>query len=382
MPAGSEFLSVLRLSKVIQALQDVRDMPRDLVFLRRTPLIPALDSEIIGRWIGRVLIADLIADDAAAAVYGAGKMQFEAYEVPNIKMGRHFTQAQLNQLNAMRRDQAPGEAGFLQFVGPTVDSILNGLRMRLEALIVGMYIDQLTYDRLGFKATGISWGMPSDLKITVAIPWTDAANATPVTDILAAKLTAQVRYGIRYNRMDMSTQAFRYMIATTEFQNKAKVVIPQTLSFANFSLLNLEQQRSFASSVLDVQEINLYDSRYWTQDTAGNISSAPYLPINVVCLSDRNNDQNADVMDFANGIVTESMLMDFAPAGVIGAGGFNRQGERGPISYATVPPDLNSPNLTLWGVMRGFPRKFMLQATAALTVGAFTDLIPVTEPFG
>jgi len=46
----------------------VRLLPADLKFLARTPIIPAEDSEIMGRFTGYVTIADIIADDQSGRV--------------------------------------------------------------------------------------------------------------------------------------------------------------------------------------------------------------------------------------------------------------------------------------------------------------------------
>jgi hypothetical protein len=54
----------------------------------------------------------------------------------------------------------------------------------------------------------------------------------------------------------------------------------------------------------------------------------------------------------------------------------------GPIAYATpADANLNPPGVVYWGVARGFPRKHLLQASAVLTVGTYSDLIAVGEPF-
>jgi hypothetical protein len=132
-----------------------------------------------------------------------------------------------------------------------------------------------------------------------------------------------------------------------------------------------------AQSVLGLQ-IELYNGRYWQQSTTGAIASAPFLPVNKVLLSSSADDNNRNVMDFGSGIVTETLVGNIAPVSVVGGMPGPR---RGPISYATVPPDLNPPNITLWGVDRGFPRKRQLQANAVLTVGSFADPVPTTAPF-
>jgi hypothetical protein len=373
--AGYEFLSTMRVNRVLQALQDVREMPQDLLFLGRTPVTPAMEGEIIGRWLGRILVADIVADDAAAVVYESGKLQFEETPVPNLKLGVNFTQGQLVQLAAIAAN--PGLAAdpmFTNILNSKVDALLTGIRQRMEALIVAQWTNSLTYDRLGLKLSGISWGMPADLNVTTATAWTDPVNATPVNDVWGVLLVASTKYGMVFDRITMSTQAFRYMIATTEAQNKARMYLAPNISFANVQQTDIGSMRRLFSSILNC-EIELYDARYWEKDAAGVISSAAFLPINKVVLSRAQNDNNPGVMDFANGVVTESIVAGLMPTQVGTIGGLGN-GVRGPVAYSTVKVDLNPPALTLWAVARGWPRRLLLTATAALTVGNFTDTIP------
>jgi hypothetical protein len=379
MYPGFEYMTALRLTQVIQGLIDIRDINAGLLWVGRTPITPAADGEILGRFSGNVLIADLIAEDSAAAVYSAGKLQFETYTRPKLKIGRALTESQLSQIDQIRRGEIRGEEAFLNFIGPIATNCLAGIRQRMEFLIVSMLTDTMTYDRLGFKAIGATWGMPSDLKVTVVNPWDNPTTGTPVSDVLAMDLIGAVRYGLTYNRLTMSTQAFRYMIATTEFQNKAKVFIPAQLSFTNLNLANIQQMRVLAENTLG-KAIEFYDSRYFVQDTAGNNTSAPYMAINKVILDNTDNDNNAMVRDFSNGIPQETKFLGLPNAAVIG-GEALQGGQYGPIAYMTYPPELNSPELTLWAVAKGWPRKPKIQSNAVLTVGAFNDLVPVSEPF-
>lgn len=388
MVPGYEYLSVLHMSRIIQALADVRTLPQELLFANRIPMTPAIEGEIVGRWINRVQIADLVADDSKALTYTAGKLQVENTIVPNIKHGRQLTQENINQLAQINAapwmPQAAADMGDNEIVGQVlpaiVDDLLTGLHQRREALLVAMHLDQFSYTRFGMNVNG-TWGIPADLKVNLQIPWTDANNATPVNDVWTVKRNASVRYGMNYNRGTMSTSAFIYMISTTEFQNKARTTLPLYINYANLPLAHLSLQRDIARNILGLDELDLYDARFWSQDASGNLTSAPYLPINKVILDSTDNDDNPAVQDFANGITTESMISGLLPntgAGVIGS--FQR-GVRGPIAYTTVDPALNPPNLTIWGVMRGFPRRFRLQANAVMTVGQFTDNIPVSDPF-
>jgi hypothetical protein len=388
---GYEYLSAYRLTRVMQTTADRRQLPQTLKFVRRTEKTPATEGELFGRWTGRVLIADLISDDARALTYSAGKLSLETSLNPNIKHGRHLTQEQINQLEAINSNPGfpagdfRGMAGsmpneFVDNIIPAIaDDLQLGIEQRREALLVAMHLDSAIYNRMGMKITA-GWGTPADLKVTPVVAWTDAANATPVNDIWNLKRNASVRWGKMYNRLIMSTSAFMLMIATTEFQNKARTTLPLFINYTNIPQGNLNFQQDIAKNILGIDALELYDSRYWSQDAEGNIQSAPYLPINKVILDSTENDNNRAVQDFSDGVVTESRLMNLLPSAGTGiVGGSIGAGQRGPVAYATVPHDMNPPNLTIWGVSRGWPRRFEQPANAVLTVGTFVDSIPITE---
>ncbi len=105
----------------------------------------------------------------------------------------------------------------------------------------------------------------------------------------------------------MSTAAFRLMIATTEFQNKARQFLAPNVSYANLSLADVDFQRTIALNVLGLDVIELDDSRAWKQMPDGRLVSEPYLPINKIILGDPADDGDPNVMDFANGPVVEAM---------------------------------------------------------------------------
>jgi hypothetical protein len=376
---ANNVFNVARVNKVMRAIQDVRELPQELVFLNRTPSVPALDGEIMARFVGRVLIADLVADDARAVTYSSGKFNFETSAAPNLKLGVNMTQEMLNQiamLQAAGRSIDDPDGVLSRWEQRTIDSILLGIRQRQEALIVAMWADGLSYDRLGIKMTNVTWGMPADLKVTPATPWTTAATATPVTDIQVLIEVGRVRYGVTFDRVTMSLAAFRAMIATTEFQEKAKLFIPPQVTFASLPVQNNEAMKNLATNVLGVKEIEIYDSRYWAQAPDGTLSSNRYLPINKVLLSSMSNDNDPMAMDWANGVVTESIVSSILKGKIFGDFGGPTEG---PASYVTG--EHNPPSLTYWGVARGFPRKHLLQSTAVLTVGTLTETISVGEPF-
>jgi hypothetical protein len=369
MPVAWQLLEALRLTRMMQQLQDVRLMPADLKFLARTPITPAEDSEIMGRFTGYVTIADIIADDQQAVVYATDKISYESTAIPNLKHGKPLTQAMLNQLSAINAGNVADMGLFSDYRNRQIDSLLLGVRQRMEMLIVAMMTDSITYDRLGIKITSGGWGMPSDLKITPAISWDNPTTATPVNDIWGAKLIARVRYGQTFDRITMGTTAFQYMIATTEFQNKARMYLAPNVSFVNLPLSDLQSMQNLAQNVLGMT-IEIYDSRAWSQANDGTLTSTPYLAITKVVLTSTQDDNDPTAFDFANGVTTESVVSSLAPSNVIGdLGG----GVRGPIAYATLANvNMNPPQIQMWGVARGFPRKFRLQ---------FSDIIDPTAPF-
>jgi hypothetical protein len=374
------FLNVARVNGIMMGLQDPRTIPQDLTWLKRTNVVPAMDEEITARYFGQVLAADLIADDQRAGVYQEGRFQFETNKIPNLKIGVGINQSMLNVISRMQQGYAsPNDQGiFSNWENRTQGKLLLGIRQRMEHLIVSMLCDGLNYNRLGIVLNGVTWGMFSDLKVTVSVSWDQAGSATPVNDVLNIKMIASIRYNIIYDRITMSTQAFRYMIATTEFQNKARLYLAPNVSYVNLPLADLKFQQAVATNVFGMT-VEIYDSRFWQQDEYGNAFQSPYLPITQVLLTSSALDGNAMAWDFANAIVTETMVAQLAGSSIVG-GAFAGP-KYGPVSYVTPTSfDLNSPGITYWGVARGFPRKHMQNSSACLTVGTFADTIAIGVP--
>jgi hypothetical protein len=284
--------------------------------------------------------------------------------------------SQLRRLENGSTDDSDAQA-FRNWENTTVEAIRLGIEQRKEALKVAMLLDGFSYNRYGIIMNNVTWGMPSDLKVTSSVAWS-STSGTPLTDILTVQRTARVRYGINLNRVTMSTSAFQYAIATTEFQNQAKIF--------GFGLAGVpgpgvplqadSTLQQLMTKMLGGMQIELYDARYWIQDTGGAITSAPFLPITSVLLTDSGSDGNSQVWDFANGIVDESVVSSIAAVNIIGGG---TGPTYGPFAYASA--EHNPPSITYWGVAKGFPRKKLLQSSAAITVGTFSDTISVGVPF-
>jgi hypothetical protein len=351
----------------MQTLRDVRELPQQLKFLNRTPLVNATDGEIMARFDGKVLMADIIADDQKAVVRSTGKFTLESMKIPNLKHGSFISQEMLNLLARINAGGgiASDEGILSNYVEREQDGLLLGVRQRMEALIVACAIDAYDYNRLGIQISGATWGMPSDLKVTVSPLWTSTTTGLPVDNLLSVKQLAAEKYGENYNRVTMGSADFRTMIATDEFKAKSQLYSQLTFPALTFPSNALPEMVALAARIIGM-EIEIYDAKAWTQANDGSIVSAPYLPSGKVVLSDSTDDNSGMAIDFGNGIVTESVVSSLVDGGMLG----NFSGpEYGPVGYATLgSPDFNPPNLTLWGVARGWPRKKRLSSTAVLTI--------------
>lgn len=363
-------LAAARINRVMMEIE-TRDLVQERLWRRRLGRVPATDDEIMAKITADVIAADIVTDDAEAVVHGSEQIRTSSGSVPNFKHGRMFSQTMLRLLNRIENNLATaGDRGiFDAYLVNSAQRLLQGIEDREEMVICAMLEDTGVYDRLGVKFSGMTWGMPAVLKVTPATPWTTAATATPIADVLAVIQASVDRGGPRYNRMTLSTTAFNNMIATTEFQNRIKYGM-ETGQAAQFSLnyLSTEQKSNLAGQMLGVA-IELYDAQTKVEALAtGAKVSTRFQAVNKVVLSFTGNDNNNAVWDFAIGEITEKQLAPLAGVDVDVAGG---EGLYGPFGYTTIAnPQLNPPGIIQWAVDRGFPRKHDEEANAVLTVAA------------
>lgn len=367
-----ELLAVNRVNTIMRALRDVRELPQNLLFLNRTPVVDATDGEIIARFTGNVVIADVVMDDQMAVVRSNGQITLDTTKIPNIKHGSPCTQEMLNLID--RIESGGGirdDEGIVDnWLNRTLDGLLTGVRQREEYFLIGAILDTVTYDRLGVKFT-VTFGTPSDLKVTVGTVWSTSATATPVANLQTQQALGREKYGKNYNRFTMTSVAFRQMIATTEFRDKAALYNQLVgVTAATFPLADIPAMTQLAGRILQAQ-LELYDAKYQQENSASALTVTAFWPDDKVGLTDTSDDNSAQAMDFANGIVTESIVADMAGLTVVGGGengGFGGP-VSGPVSYVTAAsPDLNPPGVNLWAVARGFPRKHDLAMSSVLTI--------------
>jgi hypothetical protein len=365
--AGWRWLESGRFNMIVQtAASKLETSGWPLLFTDRVPMVDAFDDEIIGRFTQKVIAADIVMNDQEAVVQEAGRIDLITNELPNVKRGIRLGQQLLNRLDQIKqygtvlpRDTEAMDNLFFDIAR----NLLLGVRQRLNQLACGMLIDQLHYDRLGIKFDGV-WGMPANLKVTAGTTW-DQTTATPITDILVlANQVAPDNYGMRYNRVTMSSKAFTYMTSTSEFISKSKTFYGFDLGSAGLNVANRPAMQKVAGFLLDM-EVEIYDAVIREKNEDGTTVATRVLPQNMVLLTNSDYD-NGTYYDIANAVVTESIV-----ASLTGEGPVDVRGGRqvGPIGYYSVRGDLNPPDMTAWAVQRAVPRKHVPEASARIVVG-------------
>lgn len=358
---GSRLLTTARINRIIRTLAMNLEIGRPLRFLDRTPITEAEDGELTGRFTGKIIAADIIADDQEAVVQQAGKIEFTSLQVPNLKIGQRLGQNMIDKMQMFdRRGIAEQDDQYLDWQNQLAENLLNGVRARMNALICAMRLDSFSYNRMGIETAG-TWGKPADLKVTPSVPWTTAGSATPLADIVALNNHVAFTYGITYDRITLSTAALRYILATDEFKASATVDLGFAASPAAVQGVPERRRREILGNILGMK-VELEDGTYNEVATNGTRTAVRYLPANKVELSREADDGDPAVMDFGNTIVTESVVSKMV-ANAPDLGGE----QSGPVAYYTGRADLNPPDLVIWSVVRGFPRASIPEATAVIT---------------
>lgn len=363
----SRFLQSARINRIIGRLAAKLEIERPLIYLQRLPLVPAFDDELIGRFTGRVFAADIITDDHEALVYESMAVDLTTEAIPNMKFGQRLGQKLLNRLRALEAGQmsVSGENALRDWDAAVAENLLLGVRQRMNALACAMMLDTASYDRWGVKIVGASWGMPSDLKVTPTLAWSNT-SATPLADVWGVNRTARLTYGITFDKLTMGTADFRNMIATTEFANKAWQVLNAAFLTTQAALPTQDDPRMLevAKQILKM-EIELDDHTYRVRANDGTETATKTLPAGKVLLSRKQDEGDGNVMDMANGVPTESIVADLVAGAPEGLGGE----QYGPVAYfAPQSHDLNPPGVIAWACAKAWPRKFLEEATAVLTV--------------
>jgi hypothetical protein len=385
---GWRFLDSARINRVVRTLADELEAAgmRNLLALQRTPIVNADDDEIVGKFKGQFVAADVIADDQEAVVYDTvGRFEFVSTNIPNIKMGSRIGQKMIDRLARLRRNLATNNdvRFFTDWENTIAESLIVGVRQRINALICAMWLDGGDYNKYGIVLQNVDWGTPAALTAVLAggERWSldagttvNASATNPITNMqIMLHETAAETYGEIYNRITMSSKAFRFLSTLPEFQSLVAGELGRefrspgtyaTSVVTSGTALNVRDQgmmRQLVSNILGA-EIEIYDGHFYSQGNAGKRAQERYIPENILIFSNTDDDNDSNAMDFANGVVTESVVSDLVGNGGIGGEAF------GPVAYYTGNTDLNPPDIRAWAVARGFPRKHRETATATIQV--------------
>lgn len=366
---NSRFINTMRINRVTQVLINQREMQQPLTYLNRTRIETGVDDdEMRGEWTGRIFAADIITNDARAVIVEGGMVEFNTNTIPNLKIGRYANQDMIDRLSRM--EQGAIVAGDIPAVrgwyNRMADANIQGIRIRENALICGMLLDSVVYDKLGVKISG-GFGMPSDLKFNPVTVFTNAASA-PITFIQNAKKYAKITYGEEYNTLDMSQTLFDYIVASDEFRAKAPLYMQSIVLMAGaypagtLNIADTEMMQGILQRILKMT-INIEDNFYYVQNSDGTRTQSRYLPINVILMTDSRDFNSPNGYDLARGIPTEARL-----AAIMGdANRFSATGEvSGPLSYFYAPDNYDPPALITYSVDKAFPRKHRKTSSARI----------------
>lgn len=366
-----DFFSTTRITRLVQTLANELEINAPLTFLNRTPVVPVLDDmEILGSFSGPIFAADLITEDAEAVVVEGGKFEMTAgiSTVPKIKIGARVSESIIKRLRLMQQGiEIAGDASLitgweLQFA----QNLVTGVRQTMNYLCAGMMLDGVVYDRLGYKISS-GFGTPSELKVTLVggqqwISPTNNATMTPITNLQQIAQGVAPTLGKTYNRVTMATETFQRIVGSDEFLERVRLYLKLEPTQFTLNMYDVANLKNLFQGITGMQ-LELEDTTFRVRNTDGTSTVQRVLPANKVILSNTADDNNAQAFDFANGIVTETIV---APL-IAGAPDFGGE-QVGPVSYYTGNRELNPPDLRGWAVASGFPRKHDKTATAILTV--------------
>jgi hypothetical protein len=342
------------IADIVESQQQQAERLRPRKWLERVPTLPADDEEITAVWTQNRIAADVIAPNQAARTVAAGALEFLVAELPIIKMGAHLNQQDINRLQRLIDRRNLGTAGndeFYLFWDNIVMERRESVRERANWMCTGLMLGSLTYDRNGVQFT-VTFNRPADASVPAALAWgTNPTTATPITDINNQANYLALTYGFRPNRVTLTRADFLNLVATTQVKNlsQALIGIPATNAI---NTANLPLMQNYIGTMLGGFTVEIDDSIYRTEEADGTVTSHPVQPVGTAILTDSGLDGDRRYFDFANAPLTENIvarLTGDTDAGLSGQ-------ERGPAVFATCPPDYNPPEITVWGVQRGFPR--------------------------
>lgn len=360
-----DFINNTKITEIVRVLADELEHNQKLTFLARTPVTDVFSNdEIFARYKSTSGAADIIGLDQATAVYSSGPaFEFVQNVAAKFKKAERLTEEDLTKAYALSQNSGQLGLFFENWLMNRSDTMLRNIRERINHTIVAMHIDSLNYNRRDVDLRTVNWGMPSGLKATSGVTWDDLTNSTPVSDLeLMLNEVAPDNFGERYDRITLGNKAFNYMIKSAEFRARYRGEIRYAFGTNEVNTADRPGLQTALATMLNC-EIEVTTESFQEPNADGTYSRKTYLPDNKVVFSNRSDDNDPSAMDFANGIVPETIAGTMA-----GKAGFNGP-QHGPIAYAENNAHLDPATVTVYAVAYGWPRKKRATATAVLTVG-------------
>lgn len=224
-------------------------------------------------------------DDQEAVVHDYGRFSFQSGSIANLKHGYMITQEDIEDLEYIIATSGAGSDFARGWIMRRQANLIMGIQHRLEALIVSCLRDSTVYDRYGVKVRG-TWGMPQELKMLSAAPWSDLEESTPVSDLqyLANEVAPDME--TEFTRATLSRQAFGLLLKSKEFQAKSKFVMKWDVPDDAFPSPFDPRMVSMAESVVGLK-FELYDATMKVKNADGSAAKTRILPQNEIILSSK-----------------------------------------------------------------------------------------------
>jgi hypothetical protein len=360
-----DFINNTKITEIVRVLADELEHSQKLLFLSRTPVVDVYNNdEIFARYKNPSYAADIVGLDQQTPVYTSGpEFEFVQNTAAKIKRAEQLTETDLTKAYALSQGDGRLADFFENWLMNRSDAMLRSIRERINHLIVSMHIDSFNYNRYDVDLRTVTWGMPAGLKATSGVTWDDTVNSTPISDLeLMINDTAPDNFGERYDRITLGNKAFNYMIKSAEFRARYRGEIRYAFGANEINTADRPGLQQALASMLNCY-IDVTTESFTEKNADGTSSRKTYLPDNKVIFGNVSNDNDPTAMDFANGIVPETIGGTLA-----GEPGFTGP-QHGPIAYAKTSTHLDPATVTVYAAAYGWPRKKRATATAVLTVG-------------
>jgi hypothetical protein len=331
------------------------------------PRIPDQDAtpeEIIARDSNIAIAANLIVNDAPSPTRDVEPITMVGHKVANLKDGIPMKQSDMEIIERLSTTNLPSDRATLSGIMAQRWKLLRDGNENLRGyLCAAMLLDELTWDRLGIKLSGLNFGLNPGLKVTPSVLWTDAAQADPVRDIIQTVEDYANTYNLVVDRATISTYGLNLIKATDKFKDQMKAALGVGYALAgNANAQNALQKGVYLGVLESLTGIRweVDDSQILFRNPAGGTTTARYVPQNKLILTPSSADGDASWWNFGSCIVDESTSRK-----VKGLDGGSR---RGPYPYIGSPNgDDNPPGFTQWLVRKGMARRMIRNTNGVLT---------------